>query len=243
MIIGDLPPEHKRWDHHRAFHWQLASNDWATAHAHNTLFTVFETGEVIVRGAHAAPDDRRKYGQLGLELLLTSDNCPKLVTPDGVPIPNAWLTDGGGQTLLLDVATSLVYGLYQHKEDEKQLLNRGVPSRFITRHWPTLGAYFPGPGREPVAAPVTMAVPHSHKILVSDEERQHVETLVNVARAEHALSGEALPKYYGGIPPLNWATASATSDWRTLDDKHKTQLITTGVSRKHIELPYAMLAG
>ena len=234
MIIPKLHDDKRHWDFHREFHWQV--NTGGTIYAeqdYGAVITVFANGEVAVRG-QLSPSMRTSYKEFNIALVSTTDNaCPPLWTPDKVKIPQAWLNDGGAQTLLLDYCTGRAYSLdRQHslKEHGKYRLN--------------CGAIYPKNRPNPTAGPVFISPPLNHKTLITPEQRDHIETCYATCRAEVQLLGEELtvPRYYEMGGKLPTARLLAVKTWRELTPVEQYRLFHNGLTRPKLSLTHFELS-
>jgi hypothetical protein len=151
-------------------------------------FVRFASGEVIF--TDPKPTDRRTDKELGIQIVATGDDdCPDLyVEPTGgKPIPKAWLNQGGMQWLAIDhecgVAVRLAPGGYRYGRVGAKYQLRDVDH--FAPHYLTgrFTAYWAGPARRPIGAPITVSEPYR----ATKEQKQHLADLKDQANAWAAL--------------------------------------------------------
>jgi len=226
-----------KWDDWRAFHRYPARN-----------FVQFDTNELIVTTTKFDPDFRKFYSTLNVSIFSTADEkCPPLFEEPHIvhldparrakPIPKAWLTEGGGQTILVDHCTKQVVALGTIKDH--------IPVRLRGR----ARAYFAGPGEPPVGARIILRPP----MVWSEADEQHFADTIAACQMWAGLN--EYPK-----PTSQWDRGSGsrnaiTIPWQPLDrqivhevsfemltDVHKVQIAWHGLSnhraRKEVDRLY-----
>jgi hypothetical protein len=169
-----LPPfDHSkmRWDAWQAFH---------VDHLHGR-FIQFDTGEFVVCSYSWRPDQRRTYGELGLQVVATDDkDCPQLYAPGVIsvigakPIPKTHLGHHGQQMLLLDLPNRRAVGLGGMLDKDAWPT---IPERF-TDCYSRIVAYYSGPEAMPIGAPITQHHPHP----LTPGERTHIRELIDACK-------------------------------------------------------------
>ena len=99
MKLPDFDHKHKLYDRFRhAFYNELSAG-----------FMLFETGELLGLRSLDKSEMRRVYRNLGLEIVGTNDDdCPRLLTPEGVCVPKAHLDYKGQHIICVDLDTGYV---------------------------------------------------------------------------------------------------------------------------------------
>jgi len=211
-------------------------------HIVDGLFVRFATGEVICTGSAPGPNQRRLYRDYGIQIAATDDHdCPELfVSPDAEkPLPRAWLSQRGQQYLAIDheqgVAVNLTGSVSwrytsvrpdTHLRDE----DKRVP-HYLTRRF---AAYWGGPGRLPVGAPVRVSSPYKP----TPEQRKHLQSLSDQAHAWAALKD--LPDHPVKMPVTQPMHVYFDKTFTELPDVLKESLYRCGWAtfREETEMPY-----
>ena len=157
-----------RWDEYRAFH------------VHRSRYLVqFDTGEMIFTYNEPDPDFRKHFRDLEIQIVATNDDdCPKLYTDEGEEVKKAWVTRNGQQHLAVDHERGVAVRL-QHQYDQHR--NPRLPPRFLNY----AAAYWSGPERRPVGAPITLSKPRAF----SAEQNAHILQTISACKAWVEMNG------------------------------------------------------
>lgn len=170
MHLPDFDYTTCKWDDWRAMH-----------HVYSHNFVQFDTGELIATKWYVR--DRYLYTHshnLGVEVLASNDIyrsfCAKrtLKTPDGDKILQSWFPPSKG--FVYDESAHMLVQT-GHIGD-----NPNVPTRFHSR----AAAYWAGPGREPIGAPIRLTKPRKR----TPEEKEKANDLRALAKAWRTLTDE-----------------------------------------------------
>jgi hypothetical protein len=176
-------------------------------------FVRFATGELIVTQSKFDPGMRRRYKDYNMSIVSTTDDgCPPLyfeqqpktpaVNPDK-PVPKAWLTEGGGQTLLIDHDTCTAISLERdfrqvHVRNDENLM---VPVRFRTNAL----AYIAGPHERPQAmqsAGIKISKPWRYDDPDRNKHRNHIKDLIASCTAWREMSDKPKPNIWSAVMVL-----------------------------------------
>lgn len=183
-----LPPfdfSTSSWDGYRQQHMKCYGG-------HQHVFTRFSTDELICTGYHMSANARRRYHQFDLQILSTADKDAMqsltFTTPDGEAVPHAWLTQGGGQSCLIDWGCRMMVSTrnaYVYKPPEKNPL--AVPLFQCVPLWlrnKSISIYWPGEATTPMPqCKITLCRPFK----LTAEDRDHIRELQAAAAARVAL--------------------------------------------------------
>ena len=202
-----LTREKMSWDQWRAFHWGVKQGEISlTGNYSYPPFIVFDTGEVIFTHNRASPDIRGYYRLLGVSVVSSIDEqMPLLTVPDGTPVKKSWYDNGGAQQFVIDWATRRVVRLDDLIPEERDTRPQRVRARGRV--------YFPGEGLPPVGGPCVVNRPW--KQVVTPEQKDHIQTLIDVQAMEVALLDRKMGAWQTrvGVPTLlsvaSWKDLSA----------------------------------
>lgn len=187
MILPPFASETRRlWDYYEQFHTHVADG-----------FVQFESGELIYTRAFPDPDDRRVYAKLGVQIVSTTDaSLPKLLTPEGQPIPKSWLNRQGMQYLAVDLDLKCAVRLTRSKTDNEA--SKKVPY-FLEGHF---NAYWSGPGRMPIGANITTQEPR----VLSADDKAHMDSIKAQCEAWMAMTGTTVlgRRIWRDNAPVGW---------------------------------------
>lgn len=171
----------KQWDRFEAFHNTLHGT-WPSR-----LFVLFESGEWMITRSRLKPLERRTYEDFGVALTYTQDNHFQFATPDGEHVPTAWLTQGGSQTLMVDLDKRRAYkvsAVHAGKIDQ------------LPRHAKTARLYVPGPWATPVTrAGIELARPDKE---FTKGHKQWMDDVRAVCTARVRMAEGSVPSYVPG---------------------------------------------
>ncbi len=230
-----------RWDHYRAFHIEYASRyNWMSG---NGQIVHFDTGEMIFFSGLDHVDLRRKYSDLNIAIIGTTDKgFPKVTLPDGFllqgsnKLPLAWLNDGGLYNCLWDHASGRLYNISTTYQSNKDMLKQ-LPARFQEKR--NIVAYHNGSEGHVLCAPFELSVP------ADKEDRDTLAGIKIACKAwlkmrELDLNAQPLKDYYnthqGKLDP-RWVIRTGFAD---LSDQQRLHIINGRVSdlRKNVTVPY-----
>jgi hypothetical protein len=213
-------------EHHNHIKW----DEWQEFH-HNRgyghPFVRFATDELIVKRMKYDPAHRRRYYDYDVSIVNTADaECPPLffkpqprtssVNPDK-PIPTAWLTDGGGQTLLVDHGKQIAVSLERSISSPTTV---PLPKRFKSR----CAAYFAGVGEEPIShsQPIKISKPWRHDDPKRNEHKRHIESLIDACKAWREMTDRKAPNVWS-VLKVN-ANALINTDFADIGEKDRLAL-------------------
>lgn len=172
MQLPDFNYTTCKWDDWRAMH-----------HVYSHNFVQFDTGELIATRWYVRDRYRCGHGrELGLTVMVSDDitrgslntNNRVLKTPDGDKILQSWFQSSKG--FVYDESAHMLVQT-GHIGD-----NPNVPTRFHSR----AAAYWAGPGREPIGAPIRLTKPRKR----TPEEKEKANDLRALAKAWRTLTDE-----------------------------------------------------
>ncbi len=143
----------QRWDDYRHFH--------VPAIYRHKPIVQFATGELMITSSKPDPDVRRVWPEYNIALTSTDDGLFKFALPDGTPVPKAWITQNGGQYLLVDLDTKRAVKLTNY-----QSRRLDMPT-----HMRTMSAGFLCAGGEPIGGQIEVKAPY--KLTPADAEWQN----------------------------------------------------------------------
>lgn len=213
-----------RWDDHKKFHMSLYGV-WS-----QRLFTQFEDGSMTLRPGRIGPDCRRFYKDIGIQIVKGSDpDCPKLMMPDGRPVPKAWVK---AETLVIDHDTRIVVTRRHQKR------NSWVGER--PPHAERASVYWPAPGLRPWGGVIFISRPQK----LTKQQREQITTLRAACKAWYAFSKDTAT-FSRSLLRCGWTSAELLEkSFNEMDndtrrsvalDKYKTSVVSEAVD-------YLMLA-
>ena len=220
MQLPDFNHTTCKWDEWRAMH-----------HVHYHNFVQFDTGELIATRWYVRDRYRYTHGHnLGVEVLASDDIyrsfCAKrtLKTPDGDKISKSWFPSSRGYIFDKDTHMLIKTG--------ELVQNPNVPTRFHNR----ATAYWAGPGREPIGAPLKLTKPRTR----TPEEKEKANDMRALAKAWRKLTDDAKmwsPVYGSDGVPLDLLM---DKEFETLPEHMKVRIAQNGLSGpwETITLPY-----
>lgn len=150
MKLPAFNNERKEWDTYKQFH---VSHGSGSGYRYGSKpFVQFESGEFLVRKVKFSPHERKEYESLGIAVTFTTTTDYKFALPDGTPVPNAWVTHNGGQSLLVDLVRQRAYKLHY-------TFNRQGRASQVPAFARSAAIYFANPDADPVCAPIEVARP------------------------------------------------------------------------------------
>jgi hypothetical protein len=190
-------------------------------------------------------DVRHHYRDINLQLVSTTDTkCPALLTPDGRPVPMAWLAQGGMQSLLIDYCTKRAVAL-EGTRNPKWL--QACPNRFVTARnkatnapdcW-KIRAWIPGEGQNPIGSGlIDVSIPTTNKDWVTPEQKEHIATVVAVCNAAMSLQNAPRDSSTG----LAFERVVAVSEFGELTHNEQLALFQGGIRRKLLQVDHLVLA-
>lgn len=177
MKLPNFDYANRRWDAYKQFH---CVPYWP--------FIQLETGELMCVATSFRPDARRRYKELNISVVMTTDDtCQELYRDRECTqkLAKSWLTQGGGQLLLIDHDTHEVVKLYDglpHPETRfpQSMWKSRIPAHL--RQWAC--AYFAGPGEPPQGTGVMIAPP----LAMTKKQKDHVNEIRAACHAWQATT-------------------------------------------------------
>lgn len=179
------PVREQRWDEFRAFYVGVTKSGTTMRSYSNGPLVLFETGELICLKSMPDPGERGTYEWLNVSLVISGDLGPTW-TPDGAPVPAAWLMDNGSQWFLVDHDTDIAVRIDGSTTAHKSQY-RPIPLRFQAR----AHGYIGGPGCKPVGCgrPVIIRPPLKS---VTDARKAHLQGIRDALQAHLTLTEDPL---------------------------------------------------
>lgn len=147
MKLPDFDHSKKKWDRYNASYVPHHGR-WSG----DGVFIQFESGELMVTRNNLKPHERQEYDRFGCYLTYTTDAMFQFYLPDGTKIPTAWLTQGGSQTLLVDLERKRAYRVAPSY--------RGEAYKQLPTHAKTSCLYFANVAADPIISkPIHLARP------------------------------------------------------------------------------------
>lgn len=236
MIRPEWVPVMQRWDAYRAFHIGVSSHGLHPVMHGNSVFVLFDTGELILTKRMPEPNERHHYTDIGVTLTLSKELDIDLLTPTGLKVKKAWFDDSGSQWILVDhssgraVRTDVVL----HTRDRK-IKRPNVPQRFNS-----YAAYIGGPGCHPVGSgqfvvrPTIRDMPEAERAKIAEMERAF---RAHMTLVEHEVTTETTR--YG--PSLPYERALAVASWEDLTYSEWALLWQNGVDRPKLKFDHLLL--
>jgi hypothetical protein len=139
---------------------------------HSAPFIQFNSGELIVNNRGFDPNIRKRYPDLNVRIVATTDyDCPTLTrVGETKPIPKSHLNHRGQQILLVDEDQGIAVGLFKDKRGELDFRRETMPQRFLDRK---VAAYYAGENREPIGHPIIL----EYAPPLTNEQKEHIHDL------------------------------------------------------------------
>ena len=154
MKLPEFNMNEAKWDYFRAFYIRRGPGyDY-----NNQPIVQFDTGEVIVTKSRWEPDIRKTYEQWNVGVYATTDDYTSLklcVPGTEKPLPKAWLSRDGLQTLWVDYDHKLAVRI--DKKIAADTMKR-IPERFRS----SVNVYYGGKDDTPLGAPIEVSRPKKH---------------------------------------------------------------------------------
>ena len=188
--IRPLNPARTAWDYYKQFYET------------DEPFVIFASGEMIVTDSTPHPSLRRYYNQFNVTLGMTTDDDSVLFfDPECLErVPQAWLTQGGGQYYTADHDTGVAVRLQHWADGQKDVR---LPAWLRGR----ASAYFGGmtesrahgvPNGQVHAPPIGAPFEVSRPLVLTKEEKEHLATMKAVCAAWCAHTGYVRDEKFGG---------------------------------------------
>lgn len=192
MKMPEFNHKQKQWDYFKRFFVSgpaPAYGGWYYRTSLYDVFVEFETGELIFTAGYPHPCDRKTYSQYNLQVIGTTDpdfrRDYRVETPGGEKVPYAWISRYGMERMVIDHDTMRMYQLARYANKLGDQVPAGLQN--------TARMYWPGPGSDPIAAPVILNRPW-HK---TKEDKDRIQQIVAACKAWVSLLGLDQLNEYG----------------------------------------------
>lgn len=239
------PPELKRWDKFKRFHWGINYGYCASQQYQKENFTLFDTGEVICHVQNPDPNQRRHYPSVGVTIISTKDDkLPQLLTPEGEKIPKTWF-GSTQQALLIDHDTKHVVSLAPWKApeiDERPDWVRHImqPARHLQGSKLENGIYYAGEGAIPMGGPI-----HIYRPWRKTDRKAHIQGLIDAQKMHASLTDAVIRQVWKGMDgfdALKFHHVDKIDFFNDLDERQQRALFWLGVGPRLEILPYMLVA-
>jgi hypothetical protein len=217
----------RRWDQYGQFYNNLSGH----------RFILFESGELMINHGTLDPDARRVYDAFNLELFSTIDAYKfKLTTPDGEPVPKAWLNQGGAQQLVRDLDTGKVHYL---NGGRGRLQDDKYP---VPKHASHSSIYWAGAGREPVIRrSISLAKPDAE---FKETHKEWMSQVRAACIAKSRLLGLSAYRYSEQHELVDTQLAQSVEAFcASLSDWNTAEIAANGFQQRRavVEVPYLLV--
>lgn len=185
------------FDHNRAKYdrfqtranYHLRTHLWM--HETEALLVTTEQGIAFMQKHDVKPDRRMFYADQNISIIKTGDEKqPKYLSPDGEPVPTAWLNGGGQQLLVID---------YDHNIVVRCDYVRDLSLPEFTPEWieNVASCWWPGPHKRPYGRPIRIERPY----VPTKEELEHVNEIKKACDMWYQLNIVAEGKHRKHLTP------------------------------------------
>lgn len=235
MIRPEWSFEMQRWDAYKAFHLGVSPHGVHPLTHGNSVFVLFDSGELILTKRMPEPNERCHYADIGVTLTLSKELDIDLWTPTGLKVKKAWLEDNGSQWIMVDhssgraVRTDVVLNTRDRK-----ITRPTIPKRFQG-----YAAYIGGPDCYPVGSGQFVVRPTIRDMPVEQQEK--IKELVTTFRAHMTLvEHEVTIDTMRHANSLSYERALTVSSWEDLTYSEWLSLWQNGVDRPRLTFSHLL---